>query len=287
MNKQRIAIITDSGTDTDEDFRKEHDIRIMPLRIIYSDGSTFSSGIDISSDEVVRRFGEEIPTTSLPSPHEMRKVLEQARDDGYTKAVVVTIASALSATNQTARMVADEMEGFPVLVVDSKSIGIAAGMVVRRAVEYVEADVPFEQLEERLAQSVERTDVFFAVKSLEYLYKGGRINSAIYRLGSILNIKPILTCSKEGYYTIAKKVRGWGKALDTIVGVVAEKANGFDRVRLALCCTKATSKVRSLLETRLRSQVRAEILEFLSSSLPPDLIVHTGPELVGMGVQGA
>ena len=286
MNNQRIAIITDSGTDTDAGFRKEHDIRIMPLRIIYSDGSTFSSGVDISSEEVVRRLGEEVPTTSLPSPHEMREVLEQAKSDGYTRAVVVTIASALSATNQTARMVADEMEGFPVLVVDSKSIGIAAGMVVRRAVEYVEAGVPFEQLEERLAQSVERTDVFFAVRSLEYLYKGGRINNAIYRLGSILNIKPILTCSKEGYYTIAKKVRGWEKALDAIVRVVAERANGFDRVRLALCCTKATSALRSLLETRLRDQVRAEILEFLSSSLPPDLIVHTGPELVGMGVQG-
>ena len=68
MNNQRIAIITDSGTDTDAGFRKEHDIRIMPLRIIYSDGSTFSSGVDISSEEVVRRFGEEIPTTSLPSP---------------------------------------------------------------------------------------------------------------------------------------------------------------------------------------------------------------------------
>ena len=286
MNNQRIAIITDSGTDTDAGFRKEHDIRIMPLRIIYSDGSTFSSGVDISSEEVVRRFGEEVPTTSLPSPHEMREVLEQAKSDGYTRAVVVTIASALSATNQTARMVADEMEGFPVLVVDSKSIGIAAGMVVRRAVEYVEAGVPFEPLEERLAQSVERTDVFFAVRSLEYLYKGGRINNAIYRLGSILNIKPILTCSKEGYYTIAKKVRGWEKALDAIVRVVAERANGFDRVRLALCCTKATSALRSLLETRLRDHVRAEILEFLSSSLPPDLIVHTGPELVGMGVQG-
>ena len=216
----------------------------------------------------------------------MREVLGQARNDGYTKAVIVTIASALSATNQTAHMVADEMEDFPVLVVDSRSIGIAAGMVVRRAVEYVEAGVPFEQLEERLAQSVERTDVFFAVRSLEYLYKGGRINNAIYRLGSILNIKPILTCSKEGYYTIAKKVRGWEKALDAIVRVVAERANGFDRVRLALCCTKATSALRSLLETRLRDQVRAEILEFLSSSLPPDLIVHTGPELVGMGVQG-
>ena len=286
MNNQRIAIITDSGTDTDAGFRKEHDIRIMPLRIIYSDGSTFSSGVDISSEEVVHRFGEEVPTTSLPSPHEMREVLEQAKSDGYTRAVVVTIASALSATNQTARMVADEMEDFPVLVVDSKSIGIAAGMVVRRAVEYVEAGVPFEQLEERLAQSVERTDVFFAVRSLEYLYKGGRINNAIYRLGSILNIKPILTCSKEGYYTIAKKVRGWEKALDAIVRVVAERANGFDRVRLALCCTKATSALRNLLETRLRDQVRAEILEFLSSSLPPDLIVHTGPELVGMGVQG-
>ena len=68
MNEQRIVIITDSGTDTPADFAAAHDIRIMPLRINYSDGSTYENGVDITAQEVVERFAEEIPTTSLPPP---------------------------------------------------------------------------------------------------------------------------------------------------------------------------------------------------------------------------
>lgn len=287
MNSQRIAVITDSGTDTSSEFCLEHDVRIMPLRIIYSDGSTFESGIDITSEEVVRRFEREIPTTSLPSPQQIRAILEGAKEGGYEKAVIVTISSELSATNQTVHMVADEMGDFPCIVIDTKSIGMMAGMVVMRAVEYVEAGVPFEELEARLVQDSLDTEIFFAVKSLDFLHKGGRMGGHIYRIGSVLNIKPVLTCDSEGRYVMAKKARGWDRALDTMVKLTVAAAAPFSRVRLCVCCSKATSELFGMLEERLKDEVRAEIVEITRHGISPDLIVHTGPDLVGMGVQRA
>ena len=107
MNSQRIAIITDTA----ECLIREHDVRVVPLRIIYSDGTTYQSGVDITPSEVVARFAQEIPTTSLPSPEQIRATLEQARADGYERAVIITISSGLSATNQTAQLVAAHHRG--------------------------------------------------------------------------------------------------------------------------------------------------------------------------------
>ena len=125
MNEQRIAVITDTGTDTPAEFAREHDVRIVPLRIIFSDGSTYESGVTITPEELVARLPKEIPTTSLPSPEVIKATFEKARADGYTSAVFVSISSGLSATCQTVRMVADELEDFPVTVVDTLSIGVA------------------------------------------------------------------------------------------------------------------------------------------------------------------
>ena len=166
MNAARIAIIADSGTDTDPKLIAEHDVRIVPLRIIYSDGSTYESGIDITPDEVVERFAEEIPSTSLPSPSRIQEAVDQALADGYEKILFISISSGLSATNQTMHMVADNLE-VPCAVVDTKSIGMVAGMHVARAIELIEAGVPFEELKDRLEALAEKSEIFFGVKSLE------------------------------------------------------------------------------------------------------------------------
>ena len=129
MNSQKIALLTDTGTNTPASFLAEHDIRVAPLRINFSD-ATFESGVDITPAELVARLPHEVPKTSLPSPQTIRDLFEQARADGYERAVFVTLSSGLSATCQTVRMVASQMTGFPVVVVDSLSIGIAAGLVV-------------------------------------------------------------------------------------------------------------------------------------------------------------
>lgn len=283
MNEQRIAIITDSGTDTPADFAAAHDIRVIPLRINYSDGSTYENGVDITAQEVVERFAEEIPTTSLPSPMKIRDTLEQAQRDGYVGAVVVTISSGLSATFETIGMVARQMEDFPVVMVDTKSIGIAAGFVVMEAARQIEAGMPLERLGSVLAAVSERVRVFFSVQKLDFLRKGGRISEAVYRVGSVLNIKPVLTCSPEGKYVIEKKARGWQRALDTQIALVAEQAARWQKVRLAVCTYDPA--LREELVPRLRERI-GNAVEILQTGLSADLLVHTGPTLVGMGVMG-
>ena len=282
MNDQRIAILTDTGTNVPADFAAAHDVRNVSLVVNYSDGS-FRSGVDITTDEVIDRFETEIPTTSLPSPSDIQAALEAARADGYERAVFVTISSGLSATNQTVELVASQMEGFPVTVVDTKSIGVAAGLVVMAATEMVEAGVPFAELGPRLADLSEHTRVYVTVRELKYLHHGGRINEATYRLGSALNIKPVFFCDEQGKYATVKKARGWEKALSAELSFVQEQAKRYEKVICAVCCTKAEDRLEEL-SGKIRETI-PNVADVVTSGISPDLIVHTGASLVGMAVQ--
>ena len=285
MNEQRIAILTDSGTNTPEDFVQEHDVRVVPLLINYKDGSTYKSGVDITTDEVIRRFEQEIPTTSLPSPEQIMETVNQAKSDGYECGVFVTISGTLSATNQTVHLVSRLVDDFPMVIIDTKSIGVVAGMVVMRAAQMVEDGVPFGELEARLNDLSEKSDVFFTTKTLDYLYKGGRIGAVTYRLGSVLNIKPVIMCDADGRYVVARKARGWERAIATEVRLVHECAQKFSKVRIGICCTK-NNELFAQLEKQLRAEID-NVVDFIYSGLSADLIVHTGPDMVGIGIQPA
>ena len=282
MNDQRIAILTDTGTNVPADFAAQHDVRQVALTVNYADGS-YRSGVDITTDEVIDRFATEIPTTSLPSPQDISAALEQARADGYEHAVFVTISSGLSATNSTVRLVASHMDGFPVLVIDTKSIGVAAGMVVMEAALMVERGVPFEQLEAKLDELSADTRVYFTVRDLKFLRHGGRINEATYRLGSVLNLKPVFFCDESGKYATVKKCRGWDKALAAELALVQEQARKYERVICAVCCTKAEDRLDEIAD-KMRATI-PNLVDVVKSGISPDLIVHTGPSLVGMAVQ--
>jgi DegV family protein with EDD domain len=282
MNSQRIAILTDSGTNTPREFCAAHDIRIVPLTINYRDGS-FQSEVNITTPEVIERFATEIPSTSLPSPKTIQEVFDQARASGYERAVFVSISSGLSATNHTVHMVANEQQDFPVTIIDTKSIGIAAGMVTMNAALMVEAGVPFEELEPRLTELSAHTGVYFAVEELSYLRKGGRISEATYRLGSALNIKPIFDTNEQGVYRTVHKCRGWQKALKAEVDLVAKRARSEEQVIAAICCSEQDAPFDQL-EAELREKI-PNLVYVLRSGVSPDLIVHTGPTVVGLGVQ--
>ena len=282
MNDQRIAILTDTGTNVPADFVAAHDIRQVPLMVNYSDGA-FRSEVDITTDEVIDRFATEIPTTSLPSPNDIKVALDKAHADGYEKAVFVTISSGLSATNATVELVASQMEDFPVAVVDTKSIGVAAGLVVMATARMVEGGVPFDQLKGKLTLLSADTRVYFTVKDLYYLRHGGRINEATYRLGSVLNLKPVFYCDAEGKYATVKKCRGWEKALAAELAFVQEQAKKYKKVICAVCCTKAEDRLDEI-AAKMRATI-PNVADVIKSGISPDLVVHTGPGLVGMAVQ--
>lgn len=284
MSGRRIAILCDSGTNLPDGYAEEHDVRVVPLCINFPDGSMLESGVDISPDELVDRL-DEMPSTSLPSPLRILEELKRARDDGAEGALVVTIASGLSGTNNAAKLAASQLPDLDVAVVDSKSIGLVSGLALMEGVRLLGEGMSLADVEVTLTRLADETHVFFSVRELEHLRHGGRISEPIYALGKVLNIKPIITCDvrTDGHYTLAGKARGWERALRQQVRLTA-KAAGSAPCRVAVCCSRETARHFDELEAWLREAIPGAV-ECVRSGISADLMVHTGAGLVGMGCQ--
>ena len=283
MTKDKIAVFCDSGCDVDAQFVQDHNIFVFPLSINYLDG-TYKSGVDITTDEVINRFKTEIPTTSLPSPILIEQTLLKAKEQGYNKGLYVGISSGLSGTLQTVSLMANSIEDFDVSVVDTKSIGGAAGLTVKAACEMVEEGIEFDLLQQKLEDLASKTSVYFVCKSLEYLHKGGRIGDATYKLGTTLNIMPVITCSSSGSYVTTKKARGINKALKYEVSMTNSRMEKYEHLRIVICDTKESECFEELKEMLLKRLPQQDIV-FTRSSISAALVVHTGPEIVGVAAQ--
>ena len=122
------------------------------------------------------------------------------------------------------------------------------------------------------------TGVYFAVETLEFLHRGGRIGGAQWLLGQALNMKPILTI-KAGIVDSADRVRTTSKALDRVIDLVAEKCAGKSNIRLATLHANSEANARSVLET---ASAKLGSVESIFSEVSPAIGTHTGPGTVGL-----
>lgn len=278
-----IAILTDSCADVPQHILEKYDnIFVVPLIVNYSYGQ-FRDKIDIQPDEIYQNFEKEIPKTSLPSGEEISKYMKSMVDAGYTDVLVVTISSGLSGTFNFMKIVSAEFSELNFKFIDTKNIGIGAGIAVVHAAELIEAGMAFDQVAENVLAVTKRTSVYFCVKTLEYLRKGGRIGLVSSTLGTMLGIIPIISCSKEGVYYTVKKLRGRQKALTEAWNMVVEKAKSAKKYRIAIAHGGAAQEAAQLLE--MMKQALPVNCEIYTGQISPALVVHTGPGLIGVGIQ--
>ena len=180
---QRIAVLVDSATDVPPEVVEKYGVFIAPLHVNYSDGD-FLDRVTIQPEEVYRRFETEIPKTSTPAPADIMSLFDRIAAEGYTHVIAVTISSGLSGTYDLVRSIASGRADLQCAVIDTKSIGIAAGLTAVLVCELVGSGMPFSQVIARAEGTAERSEGFFCVNTLEYLYKGGRIGAATYAIGS-------------------------------------------------------------------------------------------------------
>ena len=105
MNPQKIAILVDSCTDVPEEYIDTYGIFFVPITVIYRDRE-YQDKIEISAQEVYDRLEQEVPRTSLPTAESIRIALLKIEEAGYEKVLVITIASALSGTNNLMHLIA-------------------------------------------------------------------------------------------------------------------------------------------------------------------------------------
>lgn len=280
--KQKTALLVDSGIDVPSSVIKEYGIYSLPLKIIYKDRE-YSDGVDIQAEEVYSNLSVEIPKTSLPGAAEAISILDRIKSYGYENVLAVTLSSGLSGTYNMISLVAKDYEGLDVQVVDTKNIGIAGGMVAIRAAEYISEGMDFETLVKTVNEDVPDSKIFFCISTLEYLQKGGRIGLVSSMLGTALNLKPIISCNEEGIYYNVAKISGRKRSLDKMIEIATEYASKGKLYNLAVVHGGAAEDAEKVKE-KLLSKL-SKYKNVFEGQISPALGVHTGPGLVGIGVQ--
>lgn len=125
MNKEKIAILVDSGSDVPPELLERHHIFMIPLKILFNEGE-YLDGLTIDASEVYRRLPFEIPKTSLPDGEQITSILDRIYEEGYRKVLAICISSSLSGTCNMLRLICEEYENLECHVVDSKTYRSAA-----------------------------------------------------------------------------------------------------------------------------------------------------------------
>lgn len=109
MNKQKTAVVVDSGCDVSPEFRQKYDIRLLPFKVRYPE-KEYLDAVDIDPMMVYRRFPGEIPTTSTPSPGDVVELMKGLKEEGFENVFVFCISDKLSGTYNTVRMVSESYQ---------------------------------------------------------------------------------------------------------------------------------------------------------------------------------
>jgi DegV family protein with EDD domain len=278
---QKIALVTDSGSDLTLEELKENNIELVPFRIIYPE-KEYNDVLEISPDDVYNRLKEHIPTTSLPSIDYMEGVLNRLEKEGYTHVIMISISSHFSGTGNSFRLLLEDHPNLTSFVFDSKTLSAPQGTLVLMTAKMIRDGLSFEEICEKLPILRTQSHGYFTIDTLEYLKKGGRIGSVAGTIGSVLNIKPIIWVSDEGVYETYAKVRGQKQALSRLQKIAKQELDKYGDCDVTVLSGCADDLAQKLYEM-IKDFDHIKSIRF--SKIGPALGVNTGPGTVGVSLQ--
>ena len=212
----KIIIYTDSTADLSLDIREKMGIKCLPLYVNFSDGS-YTDGVDLDTVKLYEKVVKlkELPKTSAIPHADFYAAFKEEIDNG-NEILFICISKEISSTYQNAVFVKGEMSG-KIEIVNSQNLSSGIALLVLRACKLRDDGKPLQEIKDEVERLVPLVKSQFAIKTLEYLHKGGRLTGLATLLGSILQIKPIIAV-KDGKLSIYKKTLGnFNKALDLML----------------------------------------------------------------------
>ncbi len=275
-----VAFVTDSTAYLPEPLVKQYSITVAPQVLIWGD-ETFRDGIDIQPDEFYARLktAKVMPSTSQVSVVDMQSIFQRLVEKDF-EVLGVFISEKLSGTMQSAIQGREALgpAASKVTIIDSNTTAMAMGFQVLAAARAAQQGAGIAECKAIVEKARDHVGVYFAVDTLEFLHRGGRIGGATRFIGSALNLKPILAI-RDGEVAAIDRVRTKSKALDRLEEEVVRDVKGKGNVRLATLHANAEKEARELLE---RASKRLHAVETVLSSVSPVVGTHAGPGTVGL-----
>lgn len=274
-----VRIVTDSSADLPVDLVQKHQITVVPCYVVV-DGQTFKDGVDIQADEFYRRLQAEglTPTTAQPAVADFQEVYRDLFSRG-DQVISIHVSGKLSGTlnsaEQAKALLNNGEADAPVEIIDSRLASIPLGLMVLDAAVLAAEGGDYIQIAAKIRDGQPSYHGYFAVDTLEYLQKGGRIGKARAFLGSVLHVKPILRL-QDGEAHPVERPRNRERAIRRLVELVQDLA---PMRRLAVIYSTDPKRMEALKQDLTGLLPADQIIEARFGST---LGTYIGPDAVGV-----
>lgn len=238
--RQRVGIVTDSCCDLPQDFMAKHGIRVAPLTLSL-DGEEYVDKVDITPAEFNGRLrASRDAKTSQPAPVHFKALYDEMLTQ-YDAVVSIHVTGGSSGTYQAALNMGRQVEGGRVTVLDSSTLTVAQGLVVREAALAAGLGMSAEEVVEVAREAIDKVRVFVSLDTLDFAVRGGRVSKGQGLVAKALCIKPVLTFNREGKAEVVSKALGSRLAEHKLLQHVRAYAEGKSNLRFAVAHVAAES----------------------------------------------
>lgn len=282
------VITTDSNSDVLPEFVKANQLTIIPQYYAFGD-TVYGDELNMEPHDFYETMRNgELPKSMANNPAVIREKFEQILKEGKN-ILHIAFSSALSGSCSTVIMISNElMEQYPdrkILVFDSLNASLGEGVSVYRAVELQKAGKDMEEVYDVLMEERDYVNVSFTVDDLNHLQRGGRVSKTTAVVGSLVNIKPILTVTASGELKADGTVRGRKKSLKTLVTRMEASLdlNSYGKDRMVAVihgdCLEDARSVAGMVKSLGFTNV-------VINDVSPSIGTHAGPGVVGLVFYG-
>jgi DegV family protein with EDD domain len=203
----KIKLISDSTCDLSKELLLLHDIDIVPLYVNFRQESFFD-GVNLSTIEMYHKIDKVgyLPKTAAASPGSFFELFDKYLTDGY-QIIYTGIGSKFSATFQSAFTAKQMLHTDNIFLVDSGNLSSGSGLLLLKAAAFRNQGLDANEIYEKMLEIVPKIRTQFVIDTLDYLYKGGRLNALSTLMGTVLKVKPIIKV-RNGEMVVGKKGRG-------------------------------------------------------------------------------
>lgn len=281
----KTAIMTDSNSGMPPQEAKDFGIFMISMPVII-DGKTFFEGVDLIEKDFYKSLtsGKDV-STSQPSPGDLTGMWDHILASGYDELVYIPMSSGLSNSCATAIMLSEDYGG-KVQVADNHRISVTQRASILEAKELSDQGLSAKEIRAYLEDTAYDASIYITVDTLDFLKKGGRITPAAAALGSVLNIKPVLSIQGDKLDAFAK-VRGMKKGklkmIEALRNDLETRFRDIDRKRIHFVTSGAgiSDEETAFWKDTVAKEFQADVF-FQPLSLC--IGAHTGPGAIGIGL---
>ncbi len=247
---QQVAVVTDSIACLTRDLIEQYGIEIIPINF-YAGGKLYKDWVDVTPSEAYELFLKDPESfkTSAASPEDCLKAYLNASRRGKD-ILCITMSVNLSTTynvmREASELIKSELPRATIEVMDSRTATASEGMVVLAAARAAAAGKELNEVTLTAAEIADRVHAIILLDTIRHVYRSGRIPKVASQVGSMLNIRPILTIS--GAVHFAGAVRNRQHGIERILEMMTDKV-GHSPVHVAVMHAYALDEAEKLKET--------------------------------------